>query len=150
MILKFLWWRCAIVGEVTPDQNIGPGYLHRYIVFPRNRFFNVYIHKFLRSDDDRHLHDHPWASLSILLKGRVSEVTETGERRIRRFLPVLRGAQHAHRMVLESDYAWTIFIIGPRVRRWGFLTNRGWIYHKDYFVEDFNRDMAEQHLSEIQ
>ena len=35
-------------------------YLRRWWVIPRNRLFNVYLHQFLRSDDDRALHDHPW------------------------------------------------------------------------------------------
>lgn len=46
----------------APDFYIGGNanpYLLRWWVIPRNRFFNVYLHKFLRDDDDRALHDHP-------------------------------------------------------------------------------------------
>lgn len=53
-----------------PDFVIGDlsnPYLLRWWVIPRNRFFNVYLHKFLRDDDDRALHDHPWWSMSIIL-----------------------------------------------------------------------------------
>lgn len=59
------------------DFNIGPIddiYLRRWYVIPRNRFFNIYLHQALRSDDDRALHDHPWWNLSIVLKGGYWEI----------------------------------------------------------------------------
>lgn len=36
---------------------------------------NAYIHQFIRDDDDRALHDHPWWNLSILLGGQYIEHT---------------------------------------------------------------------------
>lgn len=51
------------VTRRQPDQVIpstGSTYLRRWFLLPKNRFFNVYLHQFLRSDDDRALHDHPW------------------------------------------------------------------------------------------
>src|ERR1700684_1178987 len=49
-------------------------YMLRWYILPRNPLFNVYLHKFLRNDDDdRALHDHPWPSLSLLVKGWVVE-----------------------------------------------------------------------------
>ena len=63
-----------------PDQVIGTPerpYLKRWHVIPRNRWFNVYLHKFEGSDDDRALHDHPWIfNCSILLKGSYIEITQ--------------------------------------------------------------------------
>lgn len=35
---------------------------------------NIYLHKIIRDDDDRALHDHPWASVSVILKGGFWEV----------------------------------------------------------------------------
>ena len=71
----------------APDVLIGkPGdtYMRRWWVIPRNRFFNVYLHLFLRSDDDRALHDHPWVNLSFLLHGDYTEhtIAPGGVRRI--------------------------------------------------------------------
>src|SRR5262245_55579519 len=62
----------------APDVIIGregDDYLRRWYVIPRNRIFNVYMHQFIRSDDDRALHDHPWWNLSFLLNGRYVEHT---------------------------------------------------------------------------
>lgn len=59
-----------------PDLIIEPEnpYMLRWHLIPRNRFFNIYLHKFLRSDDDRALHDHPWSwNLSLILKGEYIE-----------------------------------------------------------------------------
>lgn len=46
---------------VNCDRNI---YLHRWYVI-RTAPLAVFIHKFIRSDEDRALHDHPWNFLVI-------------------------------------------------------------------------------------
>ena len=52
-------------------------YLKRWWIIPRNRWLNIYVHQFLRSDDDRALHDHPWWFVSLMLQGMYTEVTDT-------------------------------------------------------------------------
>lgn len=130
---------------IKPHRIIGENYLHRWHLIPRNRWFNVYLHKFLGSDDGRALHDHPWASVSILLKGWLIEVLPRAHgqmqwRKIRRFLPVFRKSTHAHRLVVvdEQDPAWTLFITGPVVRAWGFHCPSGWVHHNE-FPDDTSR-----------
>ena len=121
-----------------PDRIIGDNYLHRWYLIPRNPFFNVMLHRFMGSDDDRALHDHPWASMSILLKGALIEVLPFPPhgwqhwRRIKRFRPVFRRATHAHRIVLVNGPAWTLFITGPVIRPWGFHCPKGWVHWKEF------------------
>lgn len=43
-------------------------YLHRWYVFRTERM-GLFIHKFVRSDEDRALHDHPWSFFVIPLWG---------------------------------------------------------------------------------
>lgn len=122
---------------MRPHRIIGDSYLHRWHVIPRNPFFNIMIHRFIGSDDDRALHCHPWGSVSFLLKGDLFEIYKRGDaqvfRKIRRFLPVFRRATHAHRLVLGVDGdAWTLFITGPVIRPWGFWCQKGWVHHKDF------------------
>lgn len=65
-----------------PDFYIGgkeQPYMRRWWLIPRNRFFNIYLHNILRSDDDRALHDHPWRWCSILLRGAYFEITRLAE-----------------------------------------------------------------------
>lgn len=127
-----------------PDQQItnrdGDVYLNRWWIVRRakaKRFrFNIYLHHFVRSDEDRALHDHPWWSISFLLKGRAIEHyrNDIGACVIRipwRFLPVFRKAKHAHRMEVRGD-VWTLFITGPKVREWGFHCPGGWVHWKEF------------------
>ena len=113
-----------------PDVVIGGSdnpYMLRWWLIPRNRWFNVYLHHFLRSDDDRALHDHPWVSLGVILTGEYLEHLQGGlAKRRRRFVPVFRMAKHAHRIELTHGPVWTLFITGPKVRSWGFHCPQGW------------------------
>ena len=67
-----------IADRRPPDFIVGgkeDPYMLRWWIIPRNRWFNVYLHNFLRSDDDRAHHDHPWWNFSILLRGEYTEHT---------------------------------------------------------------------------
>lgn len=117
-----------------PDWIIGGSenpYLLRWWVIPHNRWFNIYLHHFMRSDDDRALHDHPWWNMSFLIKGRYREHL-SGERfrDRRRFQIVLRRATSTHRIELTHGPVWTLFITGPRIREWGFHCPQGWRHWK--------------------
>ena len=107
-----------------PDFVIGPTdnpYMLRWWIIPRNKYFNIYLHKILRDDDDRALHDHPWPSLSWLLKGQLVEQLPDTHRTLRRSIfPVYRSSLFRHRLELPADSATTLFITGPRLRNWGF------------------------------
>ena len=107
-------------------------YLRRWWLIPRNKLFNVYLHEFLRSDDDRALHDHPWPNLSVLLRGRYVEHTIAAggvAYRVERQAGAvkLRLPRQAHRIeIAEGETCWTVFVTGPRLREWGFHCPGGW------------------------
>jgi DNA-binding transcriptional LysR family regulator len=135
-----------------PDFVIGGHdhpYLRRHWLIPRNRFFNVYVHEFLRSDDDRALHDHPWLfNCSVLLDGEYIEHTirEGGvgvaSRRVAGDWK-FRWGRAPHRVELIGLRGlgmplfpcWTVFITGPVVRVWGFHCSHRWIPWRE-FVDD--------------
>lgn len=125
-----------------PDFIIGGAenpYLLRWYVIPRNRWFNIYLHKLVRDDDDRALHDHPWWNLSIILKGSYYEVTpEAAGIWRRRGNVVLRSPTAAHRLFLPGWEAccWTLFLTGPRIREWGFHCPQGWRHWKEFTAGD--------------
>ena len=111
-----------------PDFIIGkPGspYMRRWYVIPRNRWFNIYLHNIVRSDDNRALHDHPWWNLSILLKGSYREVTPDGTFVRGAGSMVFRRATAAHRLEVDGP-TWSLFITGRKVREWGFYCPHGW------------------------
>jgi hypothetical protein len=121
-----------------PDLIINGGYLSRWFVIPRNLYFNIYWHKFSHSDDDRALHDHPWYSVSFLIKGEMIEHNLKGRRHIPWLLPVVRSAKFAHRLELTKGPAWTLFITGPKLRSWGFLCPNGWRPWREFTNEQGN------------
>jgi hypothetical protein len=129
-----------VLGGRAPDVTIGGPerpYLLRWWVIPRNRWFNIYFHQFLRSDDERALHDHPWASCSILLSGRYVEVTP-GRATIRQAGAwsgfTFRRAEAAHRIALFAGdpHVFTLFMTGPWQRPWGFHCPNGWRHWRNF------------------
>jgi hypothetical protein len=133
-----------------PDVIIGGmdrPYLLRWHVIPRNRFFNIYLHKFLRDDDDRALHDHPWWSCSVILRrGYWEHIADGRTLRRKPLRAYFRKATDAHRIELlrprfwivspdelsEPLSAWSLFITGPKVREWGFHCPKGWVHWKTF------------------
>ena len=110
--------------------------------WPKNRFLNVYIHNFLRSDEERALHNHPWLwNISLIIRGSYIEHMPGGESKLRKsFRPVFRLGHTPHRVQLlpASDgksgvrAVWTLFIIGPKVRDWGFFCPKGWVHNEEF------------------
>ena len=127
----FCWARAR-----KPDFVIGghyAPYLLRWFLIPRNPVFNVYVHHFLRSDDDRALHDHPWlANMSWLLEGSYREWTKKGAFDRSAGALKLRFWSAPHRIELTTGPCWTLFVTGPRVRSWGFHCPKGWVHWRDF------------------
>jgi hypothetical protein len=135
------WFRRLISGR--PHFIVGTDedpYLYRWYLLPRNRRLNIYLHKFLRDDEDSALHDHPWWFVSLVIRGRYTEIVEGGQ--IERSAPSLayRPAEHRHRVVLDGVAkwnripCWTIVITGRSKRTWGFWCPKGFVpWHQ--FVE---------------
>lgn len=114
------------------DLVIGHNYLSRWYLIPRNHYFNIYLHVYTGSDDDRAMHDHPWWSVSFLVRGELKEHNFKGQRIIPRWWPVLRSARFTHRIELIKGPAVTLFITGPTVRKWGFHCPNGWRHWADF------------------
>lgn len=136
------WWH-RLSQSRPPDFIVGDEprpYLRRWWVIPRNRFFNVYLHQFLRSDDDRALHDHRYVNISYLLEGSYVEHTIAqggvhhqkqycaGDVRLR--LPTTAQPHRGRPAVLDS-----IYYGAAHIRKWGFHCPRGWMHWKE-FVDD--------------
>ena len=109
-------------------------YLERYYVFLKNREFfpfNIFVHKFLKSDPDD-FHDHPWSFISIPLWPGYWEHTPDGKF-WRKPLSIRQcSAETSHRIELKGDYCWTLFLPGKQTRDWGFYTEEGWVQNDKY------------------
>ena len=130
--------------EVMDRQNDEP-YLERYYLFlkDRDRFpFNVFLHKFLKSDPDD-VHDHPWPYATLILKGgywewvpqfndKCEKIYETAKWRGPGHFRIC-SAGSFHRIELDPNItAWTLFMPGRQQREWGFLVKNKWIHNESY------------------
>ena len=133
--------------RIVMDRTSNEPYLERYYLFlkERERFpFNIFLHKFLKSDPDD-VHDHPWPYFTIILKGGywewIPEFNSQGEKIGE--IAHWRGpgsfrwcsADSYHRIELDPAVtAWTLFMPGPKQRDWGFLVRNRWIQWEQYLA----------------
>jgi len=138
------WDRHRVIMDRVNDEP----YLERYYVFlkDRKRFpFNIFVHKFLKSDPDD-VHDHPWPYATLILRGGYWEwipVFNTHGQQIHEYC-VWRGpgsfrfasANTYHRIELDPAVTcWTLFMPGVKQREWGFLVKNRWIQWQDYLLQ---------------
>lgn len=128
-LTRNIWLRLEPTIHRVPDEIIGhqarwrsirpdgapvdkPFLLRWYIGGEKNRGLlgcNAYLHQFIRDDEDRALHDHPWPNVSIVLGGQYIEHTiDVGgvhRRHIFRAGAVkFRSAKSAHRVELTNQF----------------------------------------------
>ena len=146
MFLKLLerLGRKRIVMDRTSDEP----YLERYYLLfkERERFpFNIFLHKFLKSDPDD-VHDHPWPYATLILKGGYYEWIPQFNNKGQKIseLQVWRGPGHFrvcransfHRIELDPNItAWTLFMPGAKQRDWGFLVKNKWVQWEEYLKQ---------------
>ena len=127
----YLWAQGIMARE--PDFVIGDDYLRRWYVLPRNPWLNLYLHQIRKSDDDRAMHDHPWANTSFLIDGCYTEHTPDGVFERNEGDVVSREAGALHRIELPpGSWAISLFATGPKVREWGFACAQGWVHWADF------------------
>lgn len=140
MINRLLYRLTANLPARLIKLETGP-YLERYYL---GRLFGVtfYLHRFVSSDTERHLHNHPWTwGRALVLSGGYDEeyvtdlttATQSGclveTRRISWWNRV--NGNHFHRIANAAPGTWTLFFHGPRAmircgmaskrKHWGFL-----------------------------
>jgi hypothetical protein len=132
--MRCLIWiirKLFLVKEII-SQN-GELHFQRYRLLS-TPWFNVYLHRILRSDQDAHFHDHPWHFRSLILRGGYQEhFTWYPDHKFvysAEYEPgslVVRHAQDAHQLTLLTPEVWTLVLTSGRERVWGYQTPAGWI-----------------------
>ena len=130
------WFKRLVSGH--PHIRIFPGeYIDRWHLIPRNNRFNIYLHKYYGGDVSRVPHDHPWWNCTIVLRGRLFESRYTREiddtlwPKVYTLNPlsvVTRTAETIHHIEMlpeDKGKTWTLFITGPKTRKWGFWEDDG-------------------------
>lgn len=120
-----------------PYIHIGD-YMRRFWIVPFTRWlpFSIRVHHILRPDADEDLHDHPWNWRTVILRGWYIEEDEFGELHHRGTgETVARQAHQLHRITeVSPGGVWTLFIMGRKLNRWGFVTGSPprKVYYRDY------------------
>jgi hypothetical protein len=107
-------WKEALGREECP-------YLFRwtFIFFG----FSIRIHHWIRSDDKRFFHDHACNFVSIILKGKYTNVTPEGRFEVKAGSCWYSKADKRHYLDIPKGGAWTLLVCGRPYRKWGFWVN---------------------------
>ena len=137
-------------AQRTPYSHLD-GYMMRWWLFnaysedspaPIAWLPSVRVHHILRRDLDRHLHDHPWAARSIILRGFYVEVRQPlPGRTYRRTLTHLKGDTVSfdcttwHSIIdMPDEGVWTLFFTWRYEQWWGFLVNGRKVHWREYLA----------------
>lgn len=127
---------CRLIKQ--PD---GSPYLERYFLFQLFGW-TCYLHRFVGSDGDRSLHNHPWRfAFSILFTGWYQEwrgkqtdcwivadldadVVQLNKVKLRKVSRINLITRHTfHQIAVIKPNTWTLFLHTGWRWRWGFLSN---------------------------
>lgn len=107
-------------------------------------FFAICLHIFHKPDPEPWLHDHPVSFLSFILRGSyVERRYRKGETRQRlvRWVNWIKGSpEDRHTITSCVPDTVSIAFMGPKTREWGYHTDKGWVYWRDYTHEKYRGD----------
>lgn len=124
MFAERKYWKKQLLGDPQCP------YIHRWLLL-NLYFFSIRFHHFLRSDDNRALHDHSGWYVTILLWGEYDDVSDEGTVKLRAPSIAFRRATHRH--TVRTRGVWTLFILGRETRVWGFWPEGRFKRREKYF-----------------
>lgn len=126
----------ALIEWIRHPEVIGPPdcpILHRWTVVNANKAGKLLVHHFMPNADDPDCHDHPRPFVTLVLQGGYRDLRHDGSVEFMRPGMVrFRRAEHAHRTLVSSRGCWTIVVMGPLVRAWGFWRDGRWYQWRTY------------------
>lgn len=146
------WLAKLIIRQAkkTPYSHLehadGTLYMARWWLF-QTRWLSARVHHIASADYDRHMHDHPFSFLSILLDGWYVEHRPLtidpcfGARGIESVrVTVRKTGSVAYRSTSDRHLiaqvpvggVWTLVFLSSRRQWWGFYTPEGKVHWKDY------------------
>lgn len=142
---------CKFFGlyRLILDREHKEPYLHRYYLLNTRWLarlkpewsYRLVLHKCVKSDADG-LHDHPWPWKSKILDGGYYE-SMPGEK-VGEPIRVWRGPEDGWRSCKATDWhrlelpyegaeSWSLFLMGPKEKEWGFQDRDGnWVQWQEY------------------
>jgi hypothetical protein len=128
--------KLLLVKEIVSKKGIV--HFRRYRLF-KVPMLAVYVHHILRSDEDDHLHSHPWSYISFILEGAYKEDytyppfnTRVRQQNYYSGDVVYHHATDTHKIKLISDQVWSLVLTWGRPHPWSYNTDKGLVDHKEY------------------
>lgn len=118
----------------------GDPYLERIILKTYETGEKDYLHIIYRSDDDRDMHDHPFAFSSKIIHGTYINHMKTGSVVYNPGMTNNMRAEDAHNLEVLDGPVVTYVHRSPKIREWGFHTSDGWVHHQDYLNKKYGND----------
>ena len=131
----------------------GDVYMRRYKVFKSSAEraeLSIYLHQILRPDEDIEYHNHPWewGYAFILYGGYVEHRQIRSQLEERVHVPEdvvqlgrnVRLGREFHRVhALLKGESWSVCIVGPKMRNWGFKhpDTRIFTPHAEFFAKKY-------------
>lgn len=112
----FGWW-----FQVRWREKLGRPecpYLYRWTLVILG--FSIRLHHWIKSDDRRFFHDHPWDFVSVPLWGTYTNVTPSGKFQARALRPWKFRAEERHYLEIPKEGAWTLLLCSRPRKKWGF------------------------------
>lgn len=106
-------------------------------------WFVINLHGIYMPDEDKHLHNHPWSFINIVLKGWYTERLMNENFKIR--FPgsiIKRNASAFHKIdSLESKSVYTLNIMWGTQKSWGYNVEGKFIDHETYRELKRNKEL---------
>jgi len=115
-------------------HNQDQAYLERWILWCG---ITLRLHRFLASDEDRAVHDHPWwfVTLPLANYGEYIEGEQPGTeiyRTVTAWRPHFRASHFRHRVEVSNAPLWTLVVTGPKSNEWGFWQGQQFVHNSDW------------------
>ncbi len=107
-------------------------YLERWILWCG---LSLRLHRFLASDEDRAVHDHPWWFVTLPFSSYGEYIEVDGQeihRTVAAWRPHFRHSQFRHRVEITRAPAWTLVITGLKSNEWGFWRGQEFVHNRDW------------------
>lgn len=124
--MKFILWNDPLGKKECP-------YAYRWVF--NFGLFSIRIHKWIRSDDKRYFHDHPWSFITFVLKGSYTDVSPNKKDDLNRWSIRYRKSTHKHYVKVKKGGALTLLVTGPQTKNWGFWIKKKLLYPSQYFKQ---------------
>jgi len=136
---RFFHWlhKLLLIKEIIAQN--GEVHFRRYRLLS-TPWLCIYVHRIMVSDYEKHMHSHPRAFSSLILRGAYQEDTTYSPDQYDIHSHIYKagdivshGSKDFHHLTLLTKEVWSLFFSYGKRKDWGYLLNENeWVQHQDY------------------